>query len=104
MSHLESSLYHQCLYSGLPEPVQQLMFHPTRRWRWDLCWPDRMLAVEVQGATYAAGRHTRGAGYEADCDKANEAVLLGWRVLRFTAQQVTDGRALRTIERALEAV
>lgn len=75
---------------------------PARRWRFDFAWPAHMLAVEVDGGTYSGGRHTRGAGYERDCEKANEAVLRGWRVLRVTTQQVDSGEALAWIERALE--
>lgn len=59
------------------------------------------LAVEVDGGTWAQGRHTRGKGFEADCEKGNEALILGWRVLHVTPAMVEDGRALRWIERAM---
>ena len=71
-----------------------------RNWRFDFAWPDRMLAVEVDGATFTGGRHTRGTGYEADTEKLNEAVLRGWRVLRVTKHQVEDGSAVAWVERA----
>jgi very-short-patch-repair endonuclease len=71
----------------------------SRRWRFDFALPDK-LAVEVEGGVWAQGRHNRGAGFAADCEKYNEAVLLGWRVLRFTTDMVLDGTALSTIERA----
>jgi very-short-patch-repair endonuclease len=87
--------------AGLPEPVRELRFHASRRWRFDLAYPDRMVAIEVDGATWTGGRHTRGAGYEADCEKVNEAILAGWTVLRFTSGMVDDGRALATVERVL---
>lgn len=87
--------------AGLPRPEREVRFHPVRRWRFDLCFPAAMVAVEVDGGTWTAGRHTRGAGYERDCEKVNEAVALGWRVLRFTSAMVEDGRALATIERVL---
>lgn len=77
-------------------------FHPKRRWRFDFAWPSRMVALEVEGGTYAGGRHTRGAGYAADIEKYNEAALCGWRVLRADAKQVADGRALNWAARALE--
>lgn len=32
----------------------------------------------------------------------NEAVLLGWRVLRFTPGMIRDGQALRYVEMALK--
>lgn len=72
-----------------------------RDWRFDFAWPRRMVAIEVQGGILAEGRHTRGQGYTSDCIKCNEAQLLGWRVLRVTAEMVRSGEALRLIERAL---
>lgn len=92
----------QCRAVGLPEPARELRFHPTRRWRLDLAWPEQHLACEVDGGVWTGGRHTSGLGYTADCEKHNEAVLLGWRMLRVTAGMVRDGSALRLIERALE--
>jgi hypothetical protein len=47
------------------------------------------------------GRHVRGRGYEADCEKYSEAALRGWRVLRVTNGMVRDERALALLERAL---
>jgi len=65
-------------------------FHPTRRWRFDFAWPAIKVAVEIEGGTWAAGRHTRPAGYAGDCCKYNAAVLLGWRVLRYTTQMIAN--------------
>ena len=85
----------------LPEPVREFQFHPVRKWRFDFAWPDKLLAAEFEGGTFVRGRHTRGKGFEADCEKYNRAVLHGWRVLRFTAKHVKSGEAVRTIEAAL---
>ncbi|MCB5206098.1 hypothetical protein [Methylovorus mays] len=57
--------------------VTEHVFHPTREWRFDFARPDIKLAIEVEGGTLSGGRHTRGAGYEADCYKYNEAARLG---------------------------
>ena len=75
-------------------------FQRDRDFRFDFAWPDDKLAVEVDGGTFSGGRHTRGAGYAADAEKLNEAVLRGWKVLRVTSKQVEDGSALEWIERA----
>lgn len=99
---LEMSLALQLHLLGLPEPVHQFRFHPTRRWRADLAYPDRMLLIELMGAVFTGGHHTRGQGYTDDCEKANEAQLMGYRVLAFTAPQVKDGTAAATVQRALE--
>jgi len=101
MSTLEAALCWQITLAALPDPVVELRFCPDRRWRFDLAWPERMLAVEVEGGTWSQGRHTRGGGYEADCEKLNAAAIAGWRVLRVTGAMIADGRALATIQEAL---
>lgn len=73
-----------------PRPVTEFRFAEGRRWRFDFAWPEQRVAVELEGATWTRGRHTRGAGFAADCAKYNEAVALGWRVLRYTADMITD--------------
>lgn len=89
-------------WTALPHPVTELRFDPTRRWRFDLAWPELMLAVEVEGGLWVGGRHTRGKGFEADCEKYNAAVLAGWRILRVTPEMIDDGRALKIVELALQ--
>ena len=76
-------------------------FHPTRRWRFDLAWPDKKVAVEVDGGAFISGRHARGAGIRSDCEKFSEAAAMGWRVLRVLPEHVESGQALGWIERAL---
>jgi very-short-patch-repair endonuclease len=98
MSNLEETLIHQLALVGLPAPTREHRFHPVRRWRFDLAYPERKLAVEVEGGTWGKSRHTTGAGYEKDCEKYNAAVLAGWRVLRVTGDMVRDGRAVNLVE------
>lgn len=74
--------------ANLPLPVREYIFHPARKWRFDFAWPDKKLAVECEGAVWSRGRHTRGKGFIADCEKYNAAALLGWRVLRYTTNQI----------------
>ena len=97
----ERALATLILWAKLPAPEWQYRFDPVRKWRFDAAWPLAKLAVEVEGGTFVAGRHTRGKGYERDAEKYNAAVLAGWRVLRFTTDMVTDGRALVVLERAM---
>ena len=78
----------------LPAPETEYRFHPKRRWRFDFAWPKMKLAVEVEGGTWSGGRHTRGGGFAKDCEKYNAAVMLGWRVLRFTSGMIKRGEAL----------
>jgi len=66
---------------------REFKFHPTRNWKFDFAWPSKV-AVEVEGGAFSGGRHTRGAGFTEDCEKYNRAVLLGWKLLRFTPQML----------------
>jgi hypothetical protein len=81
--------------------VTEYRFHPTRKWRFDWAWPDRMVALEIEGGAWTGGRHTRGKGFVADMEKYNAAALAGWRVLRVTPQQVKSGEAGRLVRLAL---
>lgn len=98
--NLEDRLHWHIQLIELPEPEREYRFC-ERRWRFDFCWPDLMIAAEVEGGTWTRGRHTRGKGFENDCEKYNAAALDGWRVFRFTSNMVRDGRALDTLERAI---
>lgn len=100
-SRLEKALREQIAEKGLPEPVQEYRFHPTRRWRFDLAWPDYHVAVEVDGAVWVNGRHNRGSGFTKDQEKFNEATLLGWWVIRVSSEHIKEGQALAWIVRAL---
>lgn len=73
---------------GLPEPVREHRFHPTRLWRFDYAWPTERLALEVEGGRYVGGRHTSPEGFHKDLEKYNAAAVLGWRILRITPNSV----------------
>lgn len=104
MSKGALSLDRQCSLVGLPAPKPELVFAPPRRWRFDLAWESHRFAVEIEGGVFMAGgsRHSRGRGFENDCEKYAEALCRGWRVLRVTTDMVRDGRALGYIERFLK--
>lgn len=70
-------------------------------WRIDFAYPAKKLAIECEGGTWTGGRHTRGAGFEADTAKYNALTLHGWRLLRFTSTAIKSGVALKVIETAL---
>lgn len=87
--------------AGIPLPEFEFYFHPDRKWRSDFAWADQMLLAEYEGGVYTNGAHVRGAHFESDAEKYNEAALLGYRVLRFTYGMVRSGMALEMTERAL---
>jgi len=101
ISELEELMAFHLKASGLPPPEREHGFHSTRLWRFDFAWPEQCVALEVEGGVRSNGRHTRGSGFEADCEKYNEAGLLGWTVFRVTGAMVHSGQALQMIERAL---
>lgn len=101
-SDLELEFLSQVRLVGLPEPEREYKFHPTRRWKFDFCWPSKMVAVELEGGTWTGGRHTRPVGFEKDCEKYNEAAIMGWKVLRFTANMVHSGEALTKTEQEVK--
>lgn len=88
---------------GIKDFVREHRFHKTRRWRLDIGFLEQRLGVEVEGGVFANGRHSRGAGFTADCLKHSELAIAGWRLIRVTTAQVRDGLALELIERALRA-
>ena len=87
---------------GLPAPMQEYRFHPSRRWRFDFAWPEQLVAVEVEGVTKwgAIGRHQHPVGYAKDCEKYNAASELGWRVFRYTQDMIGE-EAIEQVRRAL---
>lgn len=62
-----------------------------RRWRFDYAVPGAKIAIELEGGIWMVGRHNRGKGYQADLDKYNRAVALGWSVFRFSTQDALYG-------------
>lgn len=102
VSELEDNLAWQMSISGLPAAMREFRFAPPRRWRFDFAFSTAKLAVEVDGGTWVQGRHSRGEGFEKDCEKVNEAAARGWRIVRVTAAMISDGRALQAIEEALK--
>jgi very-short-patch-repair endonuclease len=89
----EFALRWRQLAPDAPEPVREYRFHPVRRFRLDFAWPEQRVAVEAMGGTYTRGRHTRGAGYRADCEKLNLLQADGWRCFYVTADMLRDDPA-----------
>jgi len=85
----------------LPEPVFEYRFHPTRKWRFDLAWPDYLVALEVEGGIWTGGRHGRGEGMAADMEKYNAATCLGWRVLRVQPADLCTAGTVKMIKACL---
>ena len=89
------------LWKVAPGYEKEYKFHNTRRWRFDFAWVPEKIALEIEGGTWAGGRHSRGKGYASDCEKYSEAAILGWCVIRATTDMVKSGAALDMVERAI---
>ncbi len=85
-------LVKQMKREGLPQPIREHRFHPTRKWQFDLAYPDLKLAFEYEGGIWVAGRHNRGGGYAKDIEKYNTAALMGWRVFRMYGDMIFKGQ------------
>jgi very-short-patch-repair endonuclease len=67
----------------------------------DFCWPALRIVAEVDGYAFHGGRGRA----NADCDRDQRLALAGWRVHRFTADQVRDHpeETIRRLAALLEA-
>lgn len=88
---------------GLPVPEREWRFAKSegRNFRIDYAWPTLKVGLEVDGAIWTGGRHTRGAGWLKDTEKLNLAASMGWRMLRCTPDQLTNLATIAILKRAL---
>jgi hypothetical protein len=77
----------------LGDPQFEYKFHDKRKWRFDICWPEWKLAVEIEGGIWTNGRHTRPSGFVKDMEKYNQAAIYGYRLIRVTPDQIANGDA-----------
>ena len=97
----EDKLAAQLVMEGMGGFTRQFRFHEKRRWLFDFAWTDLMMAVEYDGITGCRkSRHLTVKGFTADCEKLNEASILGWTVVRVTAPLMRDGIGIEQIKRA----
>lgn len=86
---------------GLPAPIPEYRFHPTRKWRFDYCWVAQKVALEEQGGLFIGGRHSRGAALLGEHEKLNAAAVLGYRVTFSTPQTIQSREMLDTLKALL---
>lgn len=67
-----------------PEYVKEFQFSKERKWRFDACWKDVMVALEIDGG----GHKMFWSKYRNDIEKQNAAHFLGWQVFRITTDMV----------------
>jgi len=101
-SELEEKLAFQMKVLKIPEPIRELKFHPTRKWRVDFAWPDYRLVVEVEGGIHSGGRHVRGTGFEKDVEKYNNLTILGWKLLRAIKKSIDSWDMALSVEKFIK--
>ncbi|WP_313214122.1 hypothetical protein [Soonwooa sp.] len=78
--------------------VEELKFSQDRNFRFDWAIPKFKIAIEYEGIFSEKSGHTTLSGYKKDVVKYNLATILGWRILRYTADNYLE------IERDLNEV
>jgi very-short-patch-repair endonuclease len=99
-SELESAAIRLFRRARLPEPTRQLRVQiEGRRYRLDLAYPEKRLAIELEGRAPHWGQER----WQGDHDRRNALELAGWRPIYFTWQDVTE-RPTRVVFRVAEAL
>lgn len=98
------------LYSSM---IPEHQFHHIREFKFDYCWVEHKVAVDIQGGIYERGRksgHVSVVGMENDMEKINLAQSCGWIMLvlsprkvrqhpRYVAQIINDSIVTQTNRR-----
>lgn len=72
---------------GGQELKKEYRFEPSRRWRVD--YFANGIAIEIEGAIWTRGRHTRPSGFLKDIEKYNSLAEKGILLFRIPAHQIT---------------
>jgi len=89
-----------CKAAGLPIPIPEYEFHPTRKFRFDYAIPQWRIGIEVEGGIWmqGGGAHSHPSNIERDIEKYNAAAIQGWRVLRYAPEDLLNAvRDLATL-------
>lgn len=81
--------------TNLPPLQREVKFHPKRKWRVDFAILELNILIEIEGGIWMKGSHVRMHGYQDDCNKYNEAQALGFKIFRFTSEDIKNDRAVK---------
>jgi hypothetical protein len=73
-------------------------FCKDRRFKFDIAFPKKKIAIEYEGIFSNKSRHTTMGGYAKDCEKYNLAAQLGWKVFRYTSKSLKGNGITLIIE------
>jgi very-short-patch-repair endonuclease len=100
-SALEDTFAFQLDAAGLTGYVREYQAIPGRKFRFDFCFREARLLIEINGGTYSKGAHSTGTGIARDYEKNNLAQIGGWRVLSFDTKMVKSGEAVDFTEQII---
>ena len=82
-------------------------FHKIRKFRFDFCWPEAKVAVEMAGGIWAREKsgHSSGRGLERDYEKLNlaQSAECGWIVFQLSEAMARDAAQLEQIAATVRA-
>jgi very-short-patch-repair endonuclease len=112
--------------AGLQEPASEYRFHPVRLWRLDFAYPEKKIAIEIDGGGWGrpvfcnrcrqpvtrfvngrsypvreGGRHHTAKGAENDNEKKNTLAEMGWRVLTFNPKHIREKSAIESLKKLI---
>lgn len=86
-SELEDRVLAAIVGAGLPVPVRQhKVVVGSHTYYVDLAYPERLIAIEVDGFAFHSGRNA----FDADRRRQNDLAAAGWIVLRFTSKSTVE--------------
>jgi len=88
-SEIERRFAQQVQTANLPQPERNWYHIPDRMFTLDFAWPDRKIAVEIQGHA-----HRIRSKFAADIEKRALALLSGWVVMELSGAEVRSGRGI----------
>lgn len=90
-----------CSDNNLPKPQPEYKFHAARKWRIDYFFEQDGVKVgmEIEGAIWTNGRHTRGSGFIKDMEKYNEMAAHGIFLIRFPASDLPTMEMVKLLKR-----
>lgn len=100
-SVLEAKTRRLIAKAGLPQPVCELVVGCHGEYRLDFCWPELMLAIEVEGWMY----HSSFAAFYGNKSRRNALVVEGYTILEYTWKHVTSTPSafIREVQEAYQA-
>jgi hypothetical protein len=100
-SELEAKTRRLIQKAGLPQPRCELIVGNNGEYRLDFCWPELLLAIEVDGWMY----HSSFAAFHGNKTRKNSLVIDGYSILEYTWKHVTQtpSTVMREISAAYSA-